>query len=263
MSLNVFSYGGGKQSTAVLVLAAQGRLHFDALLFANVGKDSEKKPTLRYYYEVAKPFAQEHGLNLIELHRVMRDGSTRTLREEIDQQPRSIPIPVRMPGGNFGRRRCTDRFKIAVVAKWTKEHGATEDAPARVGIGFSIDEPDRLTNRKVIAWEDRYYPLVEMRLTRADCIRIVADAGLPPAPRSACYFCPFQNTEEWRALANDNPEDFQDAVRLEQQMDNRWRALGHTDHVRFSPAATLPRVLDQQSFFTDEGATCDAGGCFT
>lgn len=39
--LRVFSYGGGVQSTAALVLAAQGRIDFPAFVFANVGEDSE------------------------------------------------------------------------------------------------------------------------------------------------------------------------------------------------------------------------------
>lgn len=261
--MKVFSYGGGKQSTAALVLAAQGRLQFDALLFANVGEDSEKPETLRYYREVAMPYAAEHGLRLIELHRTMRDGRIRTLIEEVDAQDRSIPIPVRMPGGNFGRRRCTDRFKIAVVAAWTKRAGASEGDPADVGIGFTTDEMDRVTNRVVVKWERRFYPLLDLRLSRSDCVRIVADAGLPPAPRSACYFCPFQTTEEWRTLARESPVLFRKAADLERRLDKRWRDLGKTDHIRFSPAANLDLVTDQQSLFTDEGTTCDSGGCFT
>lgn len=39
--LRVFSFGGGVQSTAALVLAAQGEIDFTAFIFANVGADSE------------------------------------------------------------------------------------------------------------------------------------------------------------------------------------------------------------------------------
>ena len=40
--MRVISYGGGVQSTALVVLAAQGKIgHVDAALFANVGDDSE------------------------------------------------------------------------------------------------------------------------------------------------------------------------------------------------------------------------------
>lgn len=46
--MRVISYGGGVQSTAMIVLAAQGKLGpvTDAI-FANVGDDSEHPQTLR------------------------------------------------------------------------------------------------------------------------------------------------------------------------------------------------------------------------
>jgi hypothetical protein len=74
-----FSFGGGVQSTAALVLAAQGRIDFPLFLFANVGDDSENPATLRYVEEYAKPYAADHGIELVVLDRKKRDGSTETL----------------------------------------------------------------------------------------------------------------------------------------------------------------------------------------
>jgi len=47
MSLRAISYGGGVQSTALVVLAAQGVIDFPLALFANVGEDAEPD-TIRY-----------------------------------------------------------------------------------------------------------------------------------------------------------------------------------------------------------------------
>ncbi len=45
--MRVISYGGGVQSTALLVLANRGEIRYvDAALFANVGDDSEDPDTL-------------------------------------------------------------------------------------------------------------------------------------------------------------------------------------------------------------------------
>lgn len=55
--LRTFSYGGGVQSTAALVLPAQARIDFPVFLFSNVGDDSEHPDTLRYVEDVAKPYA--------------------------------------------------------------------------------------------------------------------------------------------------------------------------------------------------------------
>ena len=62
MSVRAFSYGGGVQSTACLVLAVEGRIDFKTFLFANVGADSEHPDTLDYVYQVAMPYAKSCGL---------------------------------------------------------------------------------------------------------------------------------------------------------------------------------------------------------
>ena len=54
MTLRVIAYGGGVQSTALCVLATQGKLRdivggpIDAALFCNVGRDSEDPATLDF-----------------------------------------------------------------------------------------------------------------------------------------------------------------------------------------------------------------------
>ena len=42
MTKYVFSCGGGVQSTACLVLAAQGKIPYQTFIFANVGDKAEK-----------------------------------------------------------------------------------------------------------------------------------------------------------------------------------------------------------------------------
>src|SRR5579884_1939247 len=107
MKLKVFSFGGGVQSTAALVLAAQGRIDYRTFLFCNVGEDSENPDTLAYVSEVAKPFAAQHGLDLIELCKVRRDGSIDTVYSTMTRPgSRSIGIPVHMSNGAPGRRAC-------------------------------------------------------------------------------------------------------------------------------------------------------------
>lgn len=74
-----FSYGGGVQSTAALALAAQGIIDFPVFLFCNVGDDSENPETLTYVHDVAMPYAREHGIEVIELQKVLRSGTQETL----------------------------------------------------------------------------------------------------------------------------------------------------------------------------------------
>jgi len=72
MSLRTFSFGGGVQSTAALVLASQSKIDFQTFLFANVGADSENPATIEYVEKFSKPFAGAHGIELIELQRTIR-----------------------------------------------------------------------------------------------------------------------------------------------------------------------------------------------
>jgi hypothetical protein len=233
-------------------------------LFAIVGEDSENPATLAYLAEHARPFAERHGLDLIELRRTMRNGATRTLRQEIENQPKSIPIPVRLNGGGFGWRKCTDRFKIQVVAKWTKAHGATRENPATCAIGYSVDEISRANTQERVPWQLTEYPLIDLAISRAECHRIIAEAGLPDPPKSACTFCPFHNREDWRRQARNQPETFADSVAMEQMLIERRLSLGRDPAWFSSIMAPLPGVMDQGSLFGDDDeATCDSWSCFT
>lgn len=263
MALRVFSHGGGAQSIAVLVLAAQGRLAYDAFLFCNVGEDSENPKTLEYHRDVAVPFASEHGLHLVELHRVMRGGETRSLREQVRAFPKSIPIPVRLQGGGFGNRNCTSRYKIEVVARWTRQHGATSEDPAACGIGISMDELHRASTVERVAHHVTEYPLLDLRLSRSDCRRIIAEAGLPQPSKSSCWFCPFQSLEDRRRQRANEPEVFAEAVALEREVNEHRLALGRDEVWLSSLMRPLDELPDQLGMFDETEATCDAGSCFT
>lgn len=88
------------QSTALLVLAAQGRVELEVFLMADTGDDNRHPATLRYVREVAVPFAAQHDLELHLLDRTRRDGSVETLWGRLTKPgSRSLPIPVRMSNG--------------------------------------------------------------------------------------------------------------------------------------------------------------------
>lgn len=191
------SYGGGVQSTALLVLAARNRIDFRTFVMANVGDDSEDPRTLDYVRNVAVPYAAAHGIALHVLDRVKRDGTTETLWGRLMREgSRSLPIPVRMDNGAPGNRSCTADFKIKVTGRWAKQHGATPENPAVVGIGISRDEIARANNRRCEPHERIVYPLIGLgeetglMLSRQDCAALIGAEGLPVPPKSSCFFCP-------------------------------------------------------------------------
>lgn len=259
-----FSFGGGVQSTAVLVLAAQGRVQYDAFLFSNVGNDSENPATIAYVENVAKPFAAAHGIELVELQKRRRTGEAVTLLGQLHHSRKSIDIPAYVGAGAPGNRNCTINFKMNVIGKYTKAHGATEADPATVAIGISMDEIQRMHNKSAIAWQTLEYPLIDLRLYRRDCMRLIADAGLPVPPKSSCWFCPFHRRDEWVTMKREQPEQFGRAVALEQMLNERRATLGRDEIYLHASLQPLERAVgDQMAFdFSESDMPCDTGYCF-
>lgn len=265
--MKVVSFGGGTQSMSLMVLAAEGRLEVDAFLFANVGADSENPDTLRYVEEHARPYAAAHGLEFVELRRVMRDGSTRTLLDHlVTKSPRSVGIPVRMAGGGApGRRQCTSDFKIQLVARWLRDRGATPVRPAEVGLGISMDELERARTPEDprFPWTRRSYPLLDLKLYRDQCAEVILHAGLPVPPKSSCWFCPLKSLGQWQEMARRQPAQFQASAELEALLNVRRRQLGKDDVYFTSRLKPLPMAVqdDGQLDLGLEG--CESGYCMT
>lgn len=261
-SIKVFSYGGGVQSTAALVLAAQGKLDYKTFLFCNVGADSEHPDTLRYVHDVAMPYAQAHDIQLIELQ-ATRFGQPETLYQRLMRPDRSVGIPVRMANGAPGNRACTKDFKIMVVARWLRQHGSTKDNPAMVGMGISLDEFQRMRSDSGIAYETLDYPLIDLRLDRQQCANIIRDAGLPIPPKSSCWFCPFHSLKRWQEMRQDEPELFWKAAALEEWLNQKRENMLGKDKVwltrKLIPLARATTELAQDSLFEDD--MCESGYC--
>jgi hypothetical protein len=267
--LRTFSYGGGVQSTAALVLAAQGKIDFPVFLFANVGDDSEHPDTLRYVREVAMPYAAAQGIELVELVKRMqrgaRKGEVETLYGRLTREDsRSIPIPLRMSGsGAPGNRACTTDFKVRLIAGALRKMGANAQSPAHVGLGISIDEFQRMSHDDPnFPHIHKVYPLIDLRLSRQDCHNIIAAADLPIPPKSSCWFCPYHRIPAWQKLKRETPELFDRAVALERLMNERRATLGKdqvwlTDKLR--PIDTV--IGDQSDMFDDLEDACESGFC--
>ena len=263
--MRTFSYGGGVQSTAVLVLASQGKVQYDAFVFANVGEDSENPKTLDYYRAVALPFAEKHNLKMVEVQKT-RFGKPETLFERIMRDDRTIPIPMRMNTGAPGRRTCTADFKIYAIGKWIKSNNTNRSV---VGLGISIDESHRARStdweydKRRNIWEKKEYPLIDLRLRRIDCMNIIAHADLPIPPRSACYFCPFHRHTDWLVMKKNNPDLFIKAVEIEKFIQAKRTKLGRDKMWMHNSLKPLDVAVGLQNNFFDDMDNCESGYCFT
>lgn len=122
------------------------------------------------------------------------------------------------------------------------------------------------------------YPLLDLRLSRVDCMRIITAAGLPVPPKSSCWFCPFHRPDTWAQMRRDRPALFDRAADLEELLNVRRAELGKdpvwlTRFNRPLPAA-IPTAqdplpgLDALTISSpdpgpEDDATCDNGACWT
>lgn len=224
-SLRFISYGGGVQSTAMIVLAVQGKIeNVTAALYSNVGDDSEHPATNAYVRNVIMPWAGKRGLPVLELKRTLKSGETQTLWQRImdyDGDKLREPIPVFGYSGAPMSRSCTADHKIKVLGKYIKTQTTKKDWPVDTLIGISVDEIERAGRGKNEPWEKRCYPLLDLGLRRSDCENVIRDAGLPVPPKSSCFFCPFHSMLHWSELRRDDPELFAKAVVLEDTLNER------------------------------------------
>ena len=116
--------------------------------------------------------------------------------------------------------------------------------------------------------ERRVYPLLDLGITRNECRRIIAEAGLPIPPKSSCFFCPFKKPSEFAEMRRDDPDLFEAAAQVE-DLTNRARDHIGADHVyltRFGRPIREAIGPAQDQLFTDDSGMddgeCDEGVCF-
>ncbi len=121
-------------------------------------------------------------------------------------------------------------------------------------IGFAVDEMERMRMPNKDKWQHRY-PLIEKRMSRADCYSLVRDMGWPSPPRSSCWMCPYRRDDEWRVLPAD---ELQKAVSLEKELQKQDKHVFF--HKSLKPLGDVS-FGDEQSDLFD--APCTSGMCFT
>jgi hypothetical protein len=140
---------------------------------------------------------------------------------------------------------------------------------AQVGLGISLDEFQRVKpnmDPDTLDWKENVFPLIDLRMTRQDCMNVIQSAGLPVPPKSSCYFCPFHRLEVWQTMRHNQPDLFWKSARLEELINERRRSLGK-DKVwltrKLIPLAMATTDMVQGSLFSeDEDDVCESGYCF-
>lgn len=236
------SFGAGVQTTALLLIDK-----FDEVIFADTG--SEWPETYAHIEAAVVPYCRDHGIPFT------------VVKATVPAEEQLIAAHM-TPSMQY--RWCTDRWKIRPIREHVKANYSP--LPATAVIGFSLDEAHRMHKPH---WPEyvNEYPLVDRRLTRSDCIRIIEGHGWKVPPKSGCYFCPFQSGSKWRELFYSHPGLYDRAVSIEENgsrfpeftLRGNGTSLRDQRKLYTAPKGSRQSRLDGDDIPQDE---C-TGGCFT
>lgn len=213
--MNVVSYGGGTDSTAMIIGMYQRDIPIDLILFADTGGE---QPHTYEFLPVFNNWLEEHGLPQITVVAYYdKNGDRLTLEEEC------LACGI-LPSIAYGFKRCSLKHKARTQEKFCNHYGPCRDAWARGEkvckyIGYDAGEIRRVqraaasvnANKKY----ENCYPLFEWGWRREDCTRVIKEAGLPDPGKSSCFFCPSMKRDEIKALWEKHPDLFQRAIAIE------------------------------------------------
>jgi len=233
----VWSYGGGRQSVALAVLVEQGKLPRPELaVFADTGR--EDSATMVYH--------REHVASFLDLEIAPHELAT----VDLWSSGGSLLIPAFTSTGKLPTY-CSVEWKRRVVSRFLRAKGYGPARPIDLWLGISLDEIERARDSDV-AWIRHRFPLLDLRLTRHDCERIIADAGMPPAPKSSCWMCPFRSREQWRDLRDNRPADWDKAVALDAAIRERDpNVFVHRDRLPLADAVAAGPETPEESCQTE------------
>ena len=227
--MKVISLGVGIQSTALYYMSSMGELsRADVAIFADTG--AEKTATIEYY-EYLLGWQKEN--NGIPIYRATYKDLMQDLKKQTNSSGnRFAPIPAYSEGGGMLRRQCTLEYKISQVDKKIKEIlGLGKTARFReceIWYGITLDEIRRVAT-PIQKWKTNVYPLVGYQTThmgscekisetvmrRGDLLSWYDSHVLPIPVKSSCVFCPFQSDKNWLYLKRNYPDDFKDAIDID------------------------------------------------
>lgn len=253
---HVLSLGAGVQSSTLALMAARGEISPmpDFAVFADTYAEPkavydwldwlETQLPFPVYRVAAKTTIEQDALKLT---RSVRDGGKRML------VGKSLVPWYTLTANGDGKgtllRSCTVDKKIVPLLREVRDRAGVKRGQKTPSvtqwIGISWDEIQRMKESRE-PWCMHRWPLIERRMTRADCKKWMRDNGYPEPPRSACVFCPFHHDSEWLRLKQDAPGEFKKAVEFERAFQD---VAAKSDNLRDTPYLHASRVpLDQVEF---------------
>ena len=206
--VSALSFGGGVNSTSMLVGLVERKTPPDVVLFSDTG--GERPET----YEHVRAMEQWCIQRSILWQTVSNAG-----RGQGDTLEQNCLQRQELPSLAYGFKGCSVKWKRQPmdrwVAKWDLAIAAWERGEKVVRyIGIDAGE----THRAVLTEDAKFayqYPLVHWGWDRDACVLAIKMAGLAVPPKSSCFFCPAMRKHEILELQRTHPDLLQRALAIE------------------------------------------------
>jgi len=221
----IVCFGGGVDSTAMLVAMNRQGIRPDLITFADVG--GEKPDT----YEHVR--YMDTWLDSVGFPRTTWCRKVPTDRVEYTDLEGNCVCNETLPSLAFGMKSCSIKWKhkpqdyVVMGCKrgpnQCDPHPLWVDAQARGVkpvklIGYDAGKADIRRSKNLKESDDDFefrYPLQQLGWERGDCIAAIIEEGLNVPIKSACYFCPASKKWELYWLAGHHPDLFERALVME------------------------------------------------
>ena len=181
----IVSYGGGINSTALIVFLTKNKFPLDYVVFADTG---DEMPGTYEYLEVMRKYLKRRDIPFeIVMNRKKISLSDKCLQRKV------IPSQV--------WRWCTRDFKVLPIHKFYR----TLQSHVYQYMGIDYGEVHRMKPARV-DYVTNLYPLIDYKINREECINLIKKARLPIPVKSGCYFCPYNNMERWAEIYKKHPD---------------------------------------------------------
>lgn len=191
----VVSYGGGINSTALVIFLINNKFPLDYVVFADTG---DEMPETYEYLNHMENFCTKHNIPF-QIVRVRKKDSLsdRCLRRRV--------IPSQM------WRWCTRDMKVIPI------HAFYRSLKSHIFqyMGIDYGEVHRMKDPKV-DYVTNVYPLIDYKIGRDGCIDIIKKANMPIPVKSGCFFCPFNNLQRWQEVYEKHPDLYKFAMKIEE-----------------------------------------------
>jgi hypothetical protein len=203
--MNVICYGGGVNSTAMVLKLFDDQTPIDIILF---GDTKAERPDTYKFISIFNDYLIKSGLPEI----IAVSLKSTTLYDDCIKRKA-------LPSLAYGFKSCSLRFKHEPQDKYLNNNVDARAVWAKGEkvykyIGFDADEWHRIKEYE----SNKYiniYPLVDAEMNRADCKALIRKHGLPLPGKSSCFFCPSMRKSEIIELKKIFPELANKAIELE------------------------------------------------